>query len=112
VGSYQYTITQPSDVVLPAKEATHGMSLVSPCASTVAPAAAWFANMTAFMDRCAEVGFMVHFQLNAFQKKGNDPATLGNMTTQITWRGGARGEVVKNVGRGGGGRSGVGSGTM
>jgi hypothetical protein len=91
VGFYQYTITQPPDVVLPAKEATHGMSLVSPYAAAVAPpTAAWFANMTAFMDRCAEVGFMVHFQLNAFQKKGSDPAALGNMTTQITWRGGAR----------------------
>jgi hypothetical protein len=83
VGFYQYTITQPSDVVLPAKEAIHGMSLVSPYVSTVAPSAAWFANMTKFMDRCAEVGFMVHFQLNAFANKGNDPATLRNITTQI-----------------------------
>jgi hypothetical protein len=110
VGFYQYTITTPSDVVLPAKEAVHGHSLVSPYASTAAPQSAWFANMTKFMDRCAEVGFMVHFQLvrslpfstvnhtpsytiihhtpslclqNAFQRLGNDPATLSNITHQI-----------------------------
>ena len=39
--------------------------------------------MTAFMDRCAEIGFLVHFQLIPFEQLNNDPATLNNLTAQV-----------------------------
>ena len=48
--------------------------------STAAPTVTWFSQMQAFMDRAAQTGFYVHFQLIAFEKLGNDNATLANLT--------------------------------
>ena len=80
---YQYTITKPLDVKLPGEEAIHGMTLTSPYASTASPDAAWWDNMTSFLDGAAAAGFRVNFQLIGFEQKGNDAGTLANLTAQI-----------------------------
>jgi len=82
-GFYQYTITSDTDRTLPATEAIHGMTLTAPYASTAAPTKEWWSNMTTFLDGAAAAGFRVNFQLIAFEKLGNDAATLANLTAQI-----------------------------
>jgi hypothetical protein len=62
-GFYQYTITSERDQQLSTNEITQGMNLVAPYASTASPDDKWYQDMEAFMDRCADIGFMVHFQL-------------------------------------------------
>ena len=37
----------------------------------------------AFLNRCLELGFKVNYQLIAFEKMGNDQATLANLTQQV-----------------------------
>ena len=61
------------------------MSLTAPYASTTSGDLTdpWFASMRAFLDRCAEIGYMVHFQLIAFEKLGNTADVLANLTAQI-----------------------------
>jgi hypothetical protein len=59
------------------------MTLTSPYASTASPDAAWWDNMTTFLDRAAAAGFRVNFQLIGFEQKGNDAGTLANLTAQI-----------------------------
>eukprot|EP00937_MAST-01D_sp_MAST-1D-sp2_P001715 g1715.t1 len=68
---------------LPGVEALHGMTLSSPYASNAAPDAAWLADMGRFLDRCAEVGFFVNYQLIAFESLDNSPGVLANLTAQV-----------------------------
>jgi hypothetical protein len=82
-GFYQYSITSARDQRIPTDETIQGMNLVAPYASTAAPDQAWFADMAEFMDRCADIGFQVHFQLIGFSKLDNSPGVLRNLTAQI-----------------------------
>ena len=82
-GFYQYTITSERDQQLPTNEITQGMNLVAPYASTASPDDKWYQDMEAFMDRCADIGFMVHFQLIGFEKLNNTVEVLHNLTQQI-----------------------------
>ena len=59
------------------------MNLVAPYASTASPDDKWYQDMEAFMDRCADIGFMVHFQLIGFEKLNNTVEVLHNLTQQI-----------------------------
>ena len=82
-GFYQYSIADARNFRLPEEESVHGMSLSAPYVSTAAPTEQWFQDMQAFLDRCHAVGFKVNYQLIAFEKLGNDAATLANLTAQI-----------------------------
>ena len=82
-GFYQYTVTKPADELTTTSEAINAMNLVCPYVSTAAPTDVWFAQIKAFMDRAAQTGFRVHFQLIAFQKLGNDGETLANLASIV-----------------------------
>jgi len=82
-GFYQYTVTADRDIALPSQEVTHGMNLVAPYASTASPNKDWFDSMLSFLDRASDIGFLVHFQLIGFEKLGNTPDILHNLTVQI-----------------------------
>ena len=57
--------------------------MTAPYASNSAPDAEWYSSMTKFLDRCNDIGFMVHFQLIAFETLDNSPEVMGNITEQV-----------------------------
>ena len=105
-GFYQYE----NDFAIPLSEAYSGMSLTAPYVSTVTPDDAWFAKMdqgefilwstaprskttshtsdtkliSQFMDDCASINFLVHFQLIGFEHDStNSPEIMANITAQV-----------------------------
>jgi hypothetical protein len=83
VGFYQYSIDGDHDARLMTDEAIYGMSLTAPYASTASPDAAWFTKMEEFLDRAHAIGYMVHYQLIAFELADNSPEVLANITAQV-----------------------------
>ena len=51
--------------------------------SVAQPDEPWFRDMESFLDRADATGFKVHFQLIAFEKLGNDNATLTTLASII-----------------------------
>jgi hypothetical protein len=87
-GFYQYSIKKADgsldqDWQQPASEATHSMNLVSPYASEFARSDADFASMRLFLDRCAALGVLVHYQLLAYEPLPSNATVLAALAKEI-----------------------------
>ena len=78
-GFYQYE----NDFSIPFDEHYSAMSLTAPYVSSATADEAWFSKMDQFMDDCASIGFLVHFQLIAFASLEPTDEVMANITAQV-----------------------------
>ena len=82
-GFYQYTIDERNDANLATVEAVSGMNLACPYVSAYNRSAAGFEAVRDYLDRAWATGFVVHYQLIAYENEPNNATNDALLAAEI-----------------------------